>query len=304
MSAATKEKAGAIMTETTPSTGAHRPDERPSGQTDDTEPGPATPMAEPTPEAPAPEPRRPIRLIAALAIAVAAIAALVTLLVWPDDEADEVTTEPTTTLAPTTTEPSTTEPTTATTAPTAVPAPVDTSTAVFPYASSDVRYDDPVEAARGYAVDFVGFTDPIVGEFMQGDARSGEVEVRPVANGPVTTVFVRQLASDDTWWVLGSATANIATDAPGAGEAISSPVTVSGNALAFEGTVNVEIRQDGARQPLGTGVVTGGGDMLRPFSGEVEFSTPTEQYGAVVFLTRSEQDGRVWDAAVVRVRFS
>jgi hypothetical protein len=297
------------MSETTHSTGADRPDERPVGQADDTEPGPATPMAEPAPEAPGPEQRRPIGLIAALAIAVAAVAALVTLLVWPDDEADDVTTELTTTLAPTTTatpttEPSTTGPTTATTATTAVPAPVDTSTAVFPYASSEVRYDDPVEAARGYAVDFVGFTDPIVGEFMQGDARSGEVEVRPMANGPATTVFVRQLGSDGTWWVLGSATANIATDAPGAGEAISSPVTVSGNALAFEGTVNVEIRQDGARQPIGTGVVTGGGDILRPFSGEVGFSTPTEQYGAVVFLTHSEQDGRVWEAAVVRVRFS
>ena len=33
---------------------------------------------------------------------------------------------------------------------TLAPAPVDTSTAVFPYASGDVRYDDPVEAARGF----------------------------------------------------------------------------------------------------------------------------------------------------------
>jgi len=45
-----------------------------------------------------------------------------------------------------------------------------------------------------------------------------------------------------------------------------------------------------------------GGDILRPFSGEVEFSPPTEQHGAVLFLTRSEQDGRVWEAAVIRVR--
>jgi hypothetical protein len=125
-----------------------------------------------------------------------------------------------------------------------------------------------------------------------------------VANGPVTTVFVRQLGADDTWWVLGSATADIATDVPGPGAAITSPVVVSGSALAFEGTVNVEIRQDGRREPLGSGIVTGGGDTLRPFSGEVEFSAPTEQSGAVVFLTRSEQDGRVWEAAVIRVRFA
>jgi hypothetical protein len=84
---------------------------------------------------------------------------------------------------------------------------------VIPDGSSEVRYDDPVEAARSFAVDFVGVTGPVVGEFMQGDARSGEVEVRPMANGP-TTAFVAQLGSDGTWWVVGSATANIVIDAP------------------------------------------------------------------------------------------
>ena len=48
--------------------------------------------------------------------------------------------------------------------------PVDTSTAVWPAASSSTRYSDPVSAARGFATDYVGFTDPIVGEFQQGDA--------------------------------------------------------------------------------------------------------------------------------------
>jgi hypothetical protein len=246
-------------------------------------------------------------------VALAAIAALVAVLVWPSDEDEGLDTEPTTTLAPATTAPPTTEPSTTLATPTTTPGtsavppprvPLDASTAVFPDASSTVRFPDPVQAARAFAVDFVGFTDPLVGEFMQGDARSGEVEVRPTADGPVTTVFLRQLTPGQSWWVLGAATANISTDAPGPGDTITSPVTVSGSALAFEGTVNVEVRQDGTRQPLGTGVVTGGGDVLRPFSGQIEFSTPTAEYGAVVFLTHSEQDGRVWEAGVIRVRFS
>ena len=293
------------MSQTTHPTGARQPGEPRSARTDQTEAGPPTGTAG-SPSVPPKRSRRPTGLIVALVVAVVAIAALITVLVWPD-ETNDVGTEPTTTLAPTTptTEPSTlatpaTEPST-----TAVPPPtvaLDTSTAVFPWAVD--RYDDPVDAARAFAVDFVGFADPAVGEFLQGDARSGEVEVRPTADGPVTTVFVRQLGPDGTWWVIGSATANIATDSPRVGDAISSPVTVSGSALAFEGTVNVEIRQDGTTQPLGTGVVTGGGDILRPFSGVIEFSTPTERYGAVVFLTRSERDGRVWEAAVVRIRFA
>lgn len=249
-----------------------------------------------------PTPRRPILLIVALAVAVAVIAALVAVILWPDD-GDDVTTEP----ATTTTEASATTGTTSAPSTTAAPptvAPVDTATAVFPYGTSDVRYFDPVEATRAFALHYVGFTDPLVGEFMQGDARSGEVEVRPTANGPVTTVFVRQLGTDGSWWILGSATAYIAVETPGPGDAIGSPVTVSGSALAFEGMVVVEVREDGAREPLGTGYVTGGGDEMRPFSGQVSFSPASADYGAMVFLSHNAENGQVWEAAVYRVRFA
>jgi hypothetical protein len=314
------------MSDTTPTAGSTGPDDGQTGPSVGTDPAdtqehpeavPAPgdrssqPPAEPPP-APAPpgRPQRPVWLVVALGIALAAIAALVAVLVWPSGE-EGVVTETTTTLAPSTT--ATTEPSTTLATPTTAPAttavpppmpPPDTSTAVFPSASSTVRFNDPVQAARAFAVDFVGFTNPLVGGFKQGDARSGEVDVRPTADGPVTTVFVRQLTPGQSWWVLGASTDNIATDAPGPGDTISSPVTVSGSAVAFEGVVNVEIRQDGTRQPLGTGNVIGGGDILRPFSGQITFSRPSADNGAVVFLTRSEQDGRVWEATVIRVRFS
>ena len=99
---------------------------------------------------------------------------------------------------------SSTSPTTSTS--TSLPS-ADIATAVWPFVDSDTRYTDPVEAARGFATEFVGFKEPTVGPFQQGDSRSGEVEVRTKISTP-TTVFVR-LMSDDTWWVLGSATADI-----------------------------------------------------------------------------------------------
>ena len=58
------------------------------------------------------------------------------------------------------------------------------------------RYHDPA-APRGFAADSVGFTDPMVEAFIRGDARSGVVEVRPVADGPATTVIVRQLRESE-----------------------------------------------------------------------------------------------------------
>lgn len=283
------------MTPTTPSPGSGEPG------------GPPPPDRAADPATPDPGPggrRRPTTLIVALVVAVVVIVGLVAALVLTRDGDDDAATAPTSTGPPTTaaptTVPTTTPPTTA-----APPGPVPdgAATAVFPDPSTSRRFDDPVAAARAFAVDFVGFTDPVLGELVPGDPRSGEVEVRPTTTGPATTVFVRQLGPDGTWWVLGSATADITLDAPAAGDAITSPVAVAGTALAFEGHVDVEVRQDGALEPIGTGFVTGGGDVARPFSGAVTFSPPTAPRGALVLLTTGGEDARVWQAVVTRVAF-
>jgi len=194
--------------------------------------------------------------------------------------------------------------TTTTTAPTSTTgAPVDTSTAVWPFASSATRYADPVAAARGFAVDFVGFTDPIVGEFRQGDSRSGEVGVQAKAGTVETTVLVRKLG--DSWWVLGASTPNIQPTAPTTSQAISSPVALRGTSTAFEATVNVRVREDGKLAALGEGFVMGGGNgEMGPFDATLAFSAPTASAGSVMLYQLSAEDGRVVEATVVRVKFA
>jgi hypothetical protein len=190
-----------------------------------------------------------------------------------------------------------------TTAPTTPPAAaVDRSTVIWPFAGSTVRYRDPVDVARAFATSYLGFRAPVVGAFEQGDTRSGEVEIRPTGTGPATTVIVRQLTGDDAWSVLGAATANIDVSSPDAGTEIASPVHVTGRAHTFEGNVIVEVRADGSAGPIGKGVVTGGGDEMRPFEGDVPFETAGAPYGAVVFFTESAEDGQVWEAAALPVR--
>jgi hypothetical protein len=197
--------------------------------------------------------------------------------------------------------PSSTAPTTATSVPEPA-APVDRSTAVWPLPGTTVRFTDPVDVARDFAVTYLGFTAPVVGPYAAGDARSGEVPVRPTANGPVTTILVRELGGDDGWSVLGAATPGIEVTAPSAGDEVASPVRVTGRAFVFEGTVQVQVRQDAEGGGiLGAGFVTGGGTSLEPFTGAIAFETAGSPYGAVVFLTESAENGQVWEAAVVRV---
>src|SRR5690606_28939947 len=67
--------------------------------------------------------------------------------------------------------------------------------ALFPDAATSRRFEDPAAAAIAFAADWVGFTDPVVGEARTLPDDTAEVDVRPTGTGPVTTVSVR--SSDD-----------------------------------------------------------------------------------------------------------
>jgi hypothetical protein len=193
---------------------------------------------------------------------------------------------------------------TSTSTSTTVVNPVDRSSAVWPSERSATRPVDAVAAARAFATEVLHFRAPVVGELRQGDTRSGEIDLRPRPDGPVTTVFVRQLSGEDTWSVLGATTADIQIDAPSAGQAVGDPVVVRGRAVAFEGTVEVAVLADDVPEPIGTGLVTGGGDQLRPFQGAIDRVSTDVARGALVLFTVSMEDGAVWSASVVRIAFA
>ncbi len=149
--------------------------------------------------------------------------------------------------------------------------------------------------------------NPVIGQFQRGDARSGEVPVQPVmpysTGPPVTTVLVRELGSDNSWWVLGAGTAAISLTEPVWNASITSPVILKGTAMAYEGTVQTQVREDGNSKPLGEGYVTGRSDAMGPFSGSLAFTKANTEYGAVVLYTISAENGAVEEASVIRVQF-
>ena len=212
----------------------------------------------------------------------------------------------------------TARPTATTTATTAAPG-EDTFPGIWPYTSAaeadgytrgvvDETYLDPVRTAREFMRAYIGMEAPVAGEYRAGDAQSGEVEVRPRAGSPfVTTVSVRRISGEGSPWVVVSAQAEkVKLITPVALEGITSPVTVSGEASAFEGTVLVQVKEDGMGpgRSLGEAPLTGGsGEDLEPYSGPVDFAAPTKTAGAVVVLTHSAEDDSVQQASAVRIRF-
>ncbi len=187
---------------------------------------------------------------------------------------------------------------------TTIPSTEQPDDAIWPFAESTTRYSQPEAAAAGFAVDYLGFVSPVMGAFAAGDTRSGEVTVQPTPSGPVTTVAVRQLTDDDTWWVLAATTPNLQLEGPAPDSSITPPVTISGQSTAFEGTVTVEVREDGTVTPIGSDFVTGGANgELGPFSKAIPFTPATATSGAIVLKTFGGENGVVWESSVVRVRF-
>jgi hypothetical protein len=171
-------------------------------------------------------------------------------------------------------------------------------------------WNDPVFTAERFLRDYAGFSRLLMGDFAQGDARSGEVTATTRNLGPVTTVFVRRLGSraEGPWTVVGATSENIILDRPTAMEKVASPVHIEGRSTAFEGNVVVEVREDNQidkEGELGLTPLTGGSmGEFGPLVGDVPFGATTASGGAVVAYTSSAMDGAVEEVAAVRVLFA
>ncbi|HUX05263.1 MAG TPA: Gmad2 immunoglobulin-like domain-containing protein [Acidimicrobiales bacterium] len=175
--------------------------------------------------------------------------------------------------------------------------------AVWPTTTTS-KFTTSAAAARSFAVHVLGMANPIMGTYRAGDARSGEQPIRATTIAPETTVLVRQLTSDNSWWVLGATTGNIEITRPAALTRVSSPMVLAGRSTAFEAVVNATLREDGRAAPLIETTVMGGANgVVAPFHATVTFPTPTSQYGTLVLYTRSAKDGAVTEASAMRVQF-
>lgn len=241
--------------------------------------------------------------------AVASLLVVALLVLSADGDEDAGTAATSSTTAPaetttTTTTTTTTEPDDTTTTEPFTPA-VEPYAVAFPSPTASRSFEAPASAARAYATDVLGFTDLVIGAPSDTGGDTTEVVVQDREDGPETRIELVQ-GENGSWFVLGSTTDDITVTAPAPGTSLASPFETSGEALAFEGTVEVLVLTQEDPTPIGEGVVTGSGTPPPgPFSGRIEFQPPEEPVaGVVVYRTRSPEDGRVVQATSVRVRLT
>jgi hypothetical protein len=153
--------------------------------------------------------------------------------------------------------------------------------AIWP--AADVVFDTPEEAAADFVTAvLISDGDAALGEFQQGDARSGEIAVlfagetgdldTPVERG---VLFLRQIAPTDGWYVIAAASDGVVIDSPSAlDEVPAGAITVSGEGRGFEGTLVATAFSPGD-DDAGFDLQIGAGgafDELAPYSIQLDLS--------------------------------
>jgi hypothetical protein len=195
------------------------------------------------------------------------------------------------------------------TAPSAAPSSNGTTTSPTETALTPAESVELSTNARSFVSEVVGMVHPAGGQARLTAKGTATVDFRataedgsPIPGPPTVVVFNRYGAS---WMVVGTLCDAIRVSAPSTGQTITTPLAVSGQAVAYEGTVVVRILEPagGRLVEVGRGVVTGGGMQLAPFHGQIAFRQPGGGMGWVVFHEESAVNGQVIRATTVTIQY-
>ncbi|HEV3227452.1 MAG TPA: Gmad2 immunoglobulin-like domain-containing protein, partial [Acidimicrobiales bacterium] len=196
--------------------------------------------------------RRSITVLALAAVVAVAVGAIV-VMNHGNGGGQKAVIATTTTTASTTT--STSAPTTTGGATPVVRAPI------WPFASNDQSFTTAEEAAKSFAIEYLGMTLARVGTTMGSD-----VEIFPTDQAATRTV-VHVEHRQGGWVVLGADADEIKVDHPAPNDHLTSPLSISGQATAFEATIGLELRAYGSMTPAFKDITMGGANgQIGPFT--------------------------------------
>ena len=226
--------------------------------------------------------------------ALPAVIATAALLIGCGNDAGDTastTTVPTTTTSTTTSTTSPTATTMASTSTTTVSATTtsevvsDLQPAIWP--AADVVFATPQEAAADFVANVLHVA-PLLGEYVGGDARSGEIEVfspGETTPGSRSLLFLRMLGPSDGWFVIGAANPNVTISTPEANARVAAELlTVEGVGRGFESTVVVTAFLAGHSDIVFDQVITAGGAWETPLPYTVTIDLTGASPGDVVML--------------------
>jgi hypothetical protein len=212
---------------------------------------------------------------------------------------------------------------TAATSSTTAPSVAVGAESTWPWHAPGSAHAEPADAVAEFA-EFVGFGQGfLLGEFLQGDSRSGEIEIRPVgvdSLGPPetfsdipdllpwsrTTAFVR-LDADDQWTVIGAASDGIVVDQPTPEATVSSRLGVELTyKLASDGVWMQVWPDDSAEMLVEKDLHPSNSGIFSQGAGKWSLEVPPGVAGpaTAIFQSRNEVSGETDAVTTVRIELT
>jgi hypothetical protein len=173
--------------------------------------------------------------------------------------------------------------------------------AIWPVIPTTSGYASPVAAARNFAVSLLHMNAPVVGTLLSRGTSTGIVGVRSDVTSLATNVHVTRFAGAAGWWVVSCTTREIDLISPVALAPVTSPLTLTGRSVAYEGVVNISLYIDGRGAALVSTTTMGGASQMAPFRATLHFPRGLKRYGTVIMYTRSAKDGSTVVATARRI---
>jgi hypothetical protein len=160
--------------------------------------------------------------------------------------------------------------------------------AIWP--AGNVVFRTPEEAAEDFVTEVLG-VPPVLGEFEEGDARSGEIEVLSPGEGGAATpvargrLLLRRLGPEDAWFILAAVNDNASITSPESmAEVPAGALTIEGKARGFEANVVVRAFVAGDADAQLDQEITQGGAFETPEPFTVSLDLSSASAGDVVTL--------------------
>jgi hypothetical protein len=166
-------------------------------------------------------------------------------------------------------------------------------------------YTDPVEAARSFVAEYVGISDPPLGDVVEEEPRRVQVPVFTRGeDGSVreditrSTIHLFQV-EDDTWRVTLAQSESIVVDSVQVAQSAAA-ITVNGRGRGFEGTIIGEARAADGSPIVDQEIATAGCcETLEPFEITFTLPRPPAPTDSVLLYNDAGFEGAVPDFTVV-----
>jgi hypothetical protein len=166
---------------------------------------------------------------------------------------------------------------------------------IWPFESMNRTFATREDAAKSFAVDYLGMTHARVGATTGND-----VEIFPNDRGNARTVVHTAESSTHTFVVNGADADEIQVDTPKPNDPLAPTMTVSGRSVAFEAQIGIQLRPFGLVTPDLEDSAMGGSTEMLPFSKEI--TAPKVDQAHVLILFEGDASGeQTFTKATVRL---